>query len=956
MSRCCNSKKCVKGSLCVRGDLKVKGNSQFCSDVKVGGDLTVNGSITADVLTVGEIVLKDNGCQEVVVTKSTHPLVGWWLNVNKGATSSTDVLWKIRCEEGGKLFAHLYAGYQGRYREWTPEDAVNADGGLWGLWDYTLPVNDFPLVPVESNPKGFYCNPTLPSNPEFLSKQQITAAQLNMTDDPNVCYTFMIGMQSPVGFGAYGGDTLKLVRLDYEPVIEKYENPAYIDTTNPVKIFEDIFNTFYKIGNNQFTKEAQTKDYPGFAAMNQRYHELLTTGVTYTNTVKDVWRSRIDNPTGFVLPISTTLVVEDFPNPRVGARVYCTGFLGDYEILNNPDGFELGIADNNNGRVAASVLGPEYYDGANEKFLLTFLDLNTSDLPPYDPAIHGVGKTKLVIKPVTPATEYSELVAAVHDLYSFTGRHTHKVFRPYRDRTTLRIYKTFQDLQDGLNINRAVRIPIQPRGRAVTRASANYVDYSYISGSTVPAIPSNDPTGMNLNDPKFEHSIDINNYYDPENTYNIYWALDGPEIPGAPVTGQRLLDVSEALVGPYYKNPGSKFIFTVSKFGEAPADPKWSIYGDYEPILLFGLLDINKTCGEKVGFISLLDNYGIDGTFWASLFEDFSPGVPSSMGPLGDCFATVMEKINSFGVDKLIIDDRGNIGGLETVVGALASFIGAKRPAQSFVIGFADNGNQPFERLQTIQNRANFIGMQNFINNSGTLFNDIFAVKYPNSMFKGTADKPKRVIFLTDINAGSAGDDNPHYFRNTLADDPSDLGDYVYCDIVGDIDGRVISGSTYPLSQFTNVSHNLMRNGNAVSSILLGLEGGAATAFIVKDGKIEYGSNQIPSIKPKVLLNGDIEATFWLDTGYKGTYPLNPADGGSDSLVLPLSTGVTQPNKDDPTTWRDRFLEAAITSLVDCSKEFIRVEKSKKIVQRKLVKYQHKEEEDIKGPTRRLRF
>jgi hypothetical protein len=70
-------------------------------------------------------------------------------------------------------------------------------------------------------------------------------------------------------------------------------------------------------------------------------------------------------------------------------------------------------------------------------------------------------------------------------------------------------------------------------------------------------------------------------------------------------------------------------------------------------------------------------------------------------------------------------------------------------------------------------------------------------------------------------------------------------------------------------------------------------------------------------IKPDILLNMDIEATFWLDVGTKGTYPLNPVDGGSDPLVLPLSTGVTQPDYADPSTWRDRALEACIVTAVE---------------------------------------
>jgi len=915
----CESTKCVKCSLKVGKNLCVKQNLCVKGDAQINGSLSVQGSITTPTITVDKIQLTDNGCQEEVVTRSTHPLVGWWLNTNKGTLTDTITLWNIRCEEG-KFFAHLYAGYQGRYREWTPEDFSANAAGVWGIVQATtFGTNDFPLVPIPGNSKGFYCNPTLPDDPDFLSTQQVIAAELQISDDPNVSYVYMINTNNGIGF-AIMDLTLRLVKLDYVPVIEKY-NDSYIDNTNPVKIFENIFKNMTMIGNSQFSKESNSSDFPGWAPLNERYQQLLTTGVSYTSEVKDVWRTRVDRPTTYAFPLSTTLITKTVPYPRIGARAYVSGFKAPYDILNNTTtGWELGLADNNNARNGSTVYGLDYYDGAHETFLLTLLDVITTDLPVYDPALHGEGHVEVRVKPVTPGCKYSELVAAVHDLYGFSERSTHSLFYPFFDRRTLRLYQTFEDIQAGILANNARRFTFRTRGYQVTRTSDLYTNLFSNNPFTAHAIPSNDPTGMNLNEAKFRYSIDLGNYLDPAHTYNIYWGLTGPEIPGSPVTGPKLVTMSDG----YYKTPGSKFVFMASNFYDAPPDPAfWSIYGDYKQNLIFGLMNANKTCGRKVGYLYIETEFSFDPSFAASLFQDFTPpGVPVPLGPVADSWAVMMRKFNELQVEDIIIDIRGNGGGADFVDMSLAMFFGGNRPGFAYAQSFAGNGFRPNEKLQDIQNQAHFLELQNLIDNSAIINTDLWAQLYPDCMFRGEG---KRVVFLTDSNAASIADAFPHYFRNSSGN-PNDLGHGVTSILIGDIDGRVCGGGGNLINLFTNVGSNLFNFGAAASAIWTTLE---STSNLISLGdKPAYMCNQLPAIKPNVLLNGDIAATFWLDTGYKGVYPKNPVDGGSDPLVLPLSTGVTQPDKNTPTTWRDRWLEACIMSLGLCNPSYQRVDES----------------------------
>ena len=170
----------------------------------------------------------------------------------------------------------------------------------------------------------------------------------------------------------------------------------------------------------------------------------------------------------------------------------------------------------------------------------------------------------------------------------------------------------------------------------------------------------------------------------------------------------------------------------------------------------------------------------------------------------------------------------------------------------------------------------------------------------------------QKIIFLTDTNARSGGDIIPHLFRNNDAASPGDLGYGVNSQIVGDIDGRLFAAASNPCYLFTNVSNDPQR-----SSFEMRLE---YFFTIIRNGNNAYTfNNQSPVIKPDLLLNMDIENTYWLDTGVKGVYPKNPVDGGTDLMVLPLAAGVTQPiygTEADNVTWRDRSLEACIMMLI----------------------------------------
>jgi hypothetical protein len=874
----------------------------------------------------GDLMLSNKGkTHEIAMKDDPKSIEGWWLNTTKGAIYDTTVLWHIY-RKGDELRAHLYAGYPGRYREWTKEDFEQVDIGMfWGLTETTPTVNDILLEPDygwNSDPnickdkdkkchdkhkeiRSYLFNPSQFNDPQYLSSQQRTA-RLNRTDDPNVLWAYSFDMGDNVSIDGLG-DIIRLHRIE-KPPIESY-TPGFIDNTNPVKIFENVFNMLILNGNPQFNHQVQNgqpKPYPGYGALLERKQKLLTTGMSYGPfTIKDVWRSRTDQPTQFPFPISTTLVTHEFSYPRIAARAVVTGFKGDYVILNNENGWEMGIADNQNGVDTKTSLRPDFYDGANQKNLLTIIDIDTSGLPEYNPAIHGQGCVKVIVDPVTPASEYRQLVAALYDLHSYDMRMTHCYPVVWIDSETYRIYHTFAEIQKGIDDGKAIMKRLRSRAYYVTRSGGVYNDFFYNTDFyTTPAIPSNDPTGININDENFLYNIVAGNYLDPERNYAIYWRLDGPSRKCSPITTQRLVEMTDG----YYAEPGSKFVYEIRNLFDEPPDPAvWHVYGDLATELTFGIIHPSLSQGKTMAYISLLDVLGPDPAYNASFFKDFTQkGDLYPVGPIGDCFAAVMTKLNESNPDVYIIDNSPNSGGWPSIYYAISAFFGNNRTQFSSYFVSSDNGNGPAYNIQHIQDVAQFKNLQSTIDQQSIINTDYFAEKYPAAMVR----RPVKVIFLNSTNASSGGDMSPHYFRNADSDDYGDLGSGVKSYIVGDSDGRLFGTGTHHINLFTNESNNLKQNGVAVSAVRERLEIWENTYRL---GKYGYFLDIQPDvIKPDLLHNFDIENNLWQDVGSIGPYPLNPVDGGNDKYVLPLSTGVGQPVYEDPTTWRDKSLEKCI--------------------------------------------
>lgn len=907
------------------GNFKVPGSVIAQNYVFRGPDGDITGTLSVFENT---LFFTDPDGVSQPITNSDKSIIGSWVNVTKTDDSELYALWIMDKVDSG-IQVTVYAGYPGRYREWTAADLryYAPDPNFWGI---DIPPQKFPLVEVtpqqvNAHPtKGeryFLMNPYKNTNPRYLSIQQRQAILVLTRDEVSgepLCQVYYYDVPNTISFDTmYSYD--RLMKLPARPPIETATsiNP---DNNNPQEMLRQFFKNITLFGNSQMNVNIGASDYPGYPALEYQLQKLLTTGVIYpATTVKDVWLTRTPNAANPGYGLTTTFITEGPVNVRVGGRLFVSGFINQYAVLNNTDDgwFIPYSGDNFSFKTPPQTYDPEYVVISSEIFLVS-PQVNTTGLPAYDPDQHGVAQVEMRVAAINPASGYSDLMAAVYDLTATMGRNTHLVPLGFSLPTApIRFPQTFEQLNTIINGSFGQR-GAGSRQRGVVRPVSNYMNYIGVASiSSSAPVPANDPTGIRARDPIFlnaNNNITRRNYLLPENTNTLYYRLTGPELPGAPVTGPRLLEIT----GGFYKVPGSKFEFVRTNYYAGNPDPAvYNVYGGSIDTLIFGIINPDRTEDVPMGYIFLNNTLLFDvGGGGASLFQDFSPSYPAAYIPYLTAWAEVFRYFRANNVETFIFDNSANNGGNGITYITLASFFGANRPGVIDSISRADTGYTDLITLPQIAREIELSGFDQYITGTGLINCDMTAALYPELVFR---DPKYKLICLTSINAVSSGDILPHLLRN-VGPDPSNLGFGVRCYIVGDIDGRNVGYNSLQIPLFTD-NNSRIKQGDVPFSPMFTTCDCLANFNRANDANGENGyslANQNPAIKPDVLLDSSIAATWWLDTGYSQNlpvpvlYPLNPADGGTDPFVLPLSTGVTQPQPLNPDTWRYRWLEAAI--------------------------------------------
>jgi len=220
------------------------------------------------------------------------------------------------------------------------------------------------------------------------------------------------------------------------------------------------------------------------------------------------------------------------------------------------------------------------------------------------------------------------------------------------------------------------------------------------------------------------------------------------------------------------------------------------------------------SAGKKIGYIYLPSNLLLtpqnleDITVFFDKYNDPESTVINTysrmwVSVLNSSFEINGKMIKLKDFDSIIIDNSNNIGGYFNINLSLASFFGSDRPSlnsQSSLIG--NDFSEPSTTEQIEKSLP-----------SSSLRDNLF-VNYPEEVpcqkfqtLYDTKFSGNKVIFLTSNTAFSAGDAAPHYFRNTRASFPDDLGNGVISKIIGTVDGR-LQGYIQPINNVNVLTRN----------------------------------------------------------------------------------------------------------------------------------------------------
>jgi len=358
--------------------------------------------------------------------------------------------------------------------------------------------------------------------------------------------------------------------------------------------------------------------------------------------------------------------------------------------------------------------------------------------------------------------------------------------------------------------------------------------------------------------------------FDINNPFNINITLDY-----SIVATNYLLDGSVKTI--YYKvEPTGNIVFKVGDIGVIPPD-----YNELNSKVFFGFVNQSRTKENRVGYI-----YFPDFSFYNNAFGTAEN--PNYYAYL--LIGTIMNYLKTtYKIQDIIFDVRGNGGGNPSLAYTVACSVGGKR--NYLTMSIDPNGNPCNPDL--------YIADYPYIDPKE------MEKVIPNSVLFGTQKRTANVIIVDDINCASAGDIFPNQFIGNNRD--GELGNYTKAYIVGNIDGRLSGGVN--TMRFTPVKtpdqaaiHYTSDTYGEYSIPPFSFQQDFILSFLYpnSENSISYFQKET---NPVVLIPHDFSVTY-SDMGY-----LPPT-------ICYLNN--VKPNKNDPSTWQDSYLENAIRIIRKC--------------------------------------
>jgi len=335
----------------------------------------------------------------------------------------------------------------------------------------------------------------------------------------------------------------------------------------------------------------------------------------------------------------------------------------------------------------------------------------------------------------------------------------------------------------------------------------------------------------------------------------------------------------------------------------------------------FSIIKPEFTKGKDIGYIylpniSLIESTEFNPIFWeeygkSTLIDQYAKLWAAI---LSTKFTTESGQVKTLSqMDSIIIDNSNNDGGFNEVVLALASFFGDDRPSLQFISSSVGTGFSASTSLKEIVGNlpsSNEIRLQ-FWNRTMDLECLKYREKYPEAVFSG-----KSVIILTSVNAFSAGDILPHYFRNTRSEDYGNLGNEVKSILVGNIDGRFAGLS----SSFTPFNYPARTSIFSLAPSILGITAPLYSYRLRGENNITYYNSytkepitsQLPEIK---IDNKDGPTAAWFedDGGFFQAFGFSTVyERGQNSRYNRFASISERPIPYQSNTYHHPFLEDAI--------------------------------------------
>lgn len=719
----------------------------------------------------------------------------------------------------------------------------------------------------------------------------------------------------------------------------------------PTALFQYFYDIMVEKGFASLNPNVTDSFIPDLDTREAIFQSYLT-GKTNTYPIRNIVKSTTGVYSPYTNTNTQTFILLGTPHTVTqGSTITFSGFANDWAVLNNTynnsviiEGIQ-GYQSSSHLDLNAPFLTGTFYQTANWFTLNVNTSARTAETTgPFKGWAKNFGSPSVTVTHhVTDDMSYNNFVACVKALYAelFKYPETHGAitFSRYSSR------QVAQNFSDGPLV--ASEIALRPRWRGnIGAGDAQYAyarpigtnnaivcDHYNIIDNIATQIPDSEYNGLN---------IPVLNYLDE--AYNIYYGFTGDYMTG-PLEGswtgiigalQRDACAVAGLVN--QGNPsiigGGVMVATGSAYyGGEPVDHTiWQIAGNYaDPdgfydifyynYFVYGLVKTSLTPGKKVGYIFTQgENPFVDDSFlnWPFLTRtDVQQDAPNAayLGPSCVRYLPAFKYFNAQGCDAVIIDNRSNGGGFP---GVLEGMFGGDRNSPE-ARWLAPNNPPTFEgplySLTGAVGYGNVVGELQTLKTEGSYIQSKYG---SDSVFKGSLGDNKKVVLLNGSYAYSGGVIRSHFLLGDNND--GNIGSYTKCKIVG-LNKSYMPGASQPSyyrAPNTYLPNPELNLGDAYFNLGLAPESNQYVATKV----LPNGTYQFATEISAANAVGELSTTTYPYTGAVGNRALPMSvettvypDFGfcaNDRPILPGWTGPQQPDKNDYTTWRDRWFETAI--------------------------------------------